>query len=254
MKLVSIINAWADTIELLPKCIKNHLEFCDAVIVVYSSMSNHGNSDQGAMIDFINGYQNQKVKFVVCEISPQLHPQVSEARKRNLGIDKARDMGFTHFFAADADEFYVRAEVEEAKKMFAEPRLNGLVCRSRVYIGKPTLWVPDHTLVSFIHRLDPKYHMGGFNYYPFTYDDHGNAHIDPTRRINETRGISMCDVTMHHFSYFRANIDLKIQNSSANLRRSEEGIKRDIANAAPGYKVTFNYHQELQETSNQFNL
>lgn len=253
MRLVSIINAWIDTIELLPKCIKNHLAFCDGVIVVVTSESNYGNPDNGVMGNFITDNDfGSNVHFVTADIDTRLTAQVNESRKRNKGLDVARSHGFTHFFLADADEFYLAHEVRDAKERFSDPTLNGLVCRTRVYIAKPTLWVADHTLISFIHKLKPQTMSGAYPSYPNTYDDHGNAHIDPTRRINEVNRVEMCDVTMHHMSYVRDNIDLKIQNSSANLKRSEAAIKRDIANARYGYKVTFNYHQELQECYNLF--
>lgn len=252
MKLVSIINAWQDTLCLLPHVMLNHLQFCDSVVLVWSSMSNHWNSDDGKMLAFIcEG--TEKVLNVQCEPVKGLTPLANETRKRNAGIEYARSKGFTHFFLADGDEFYTPNEVHVAKGLFDEPNLNGLVCPLRVYVGKPTLSCKDHTLVSFIHKLKDKTYAGNFKEYPYAYDEQGNAHIDPSRRINETRGIVMCDVTMHHLSYIRSDIQLKIDNSSANLRRSEAAIKRDIVNACPGY-VSELYHRPLEETPNYFNI
>jgi hypothetical protein len=215
-------------------------------------MSNHWNSDEGKMLAWIcEGYE--KVLTIQCEPVKGLTPLANETRKRNAGIEYARSKGFTHFFLADGDEFYKPEEVEEAKKLFDEPNLNGLVCGLRVYVGKPTLSTTDHTLISFIHKLKDKTYAGNFKEYPYAYDEQGNAHIDPSRRIFETRGIVKCDVTMLHMSYVRKDIQLKIDNSSANLRRSEAAIKRDIQNAAPGY-VSELYHRPLELSPNFFNL
>lgn len=255
MRLCSIINAWEDTQELLPMAIFNHLEFCDGVVLVVSRQSNRFNAPSEDWIETINTYsQHEKVFVEFCEPEPGLQAQLNETRKRNRGIMRARELRFTHFFLADADEFYNVDEVDEAKQLFNDDRLNGVVAKSRVYIKSPTLWVNDHTLVPFIHKLKPETYCGSFREYPYAYDQKGHAHIDPTRRINVTRGVTMCDVVMYHMSYVRRNIDLKIANSSANLKRSEAYIKADIANAKPGYKVTFNYHQELQQSENIFNI
>lgn len=254
MTLYSIINAWADTLDLLPKAIDNHLQFSDGVIVVFSRLSNKFNDDGGKIADFIDKYpRGKKVVFEICEPERNLLPVVNETRKRNHGINYARGR-CSHFFLADADEFYFREEVQQAKKIFDNPNINGIVCGLKVYISKPTLWCEDHTLVSFIHKMKPETYCGGFREYPYAYDEQGKAHIDPTRRINETRGVVMTDVTMHHYSYVRQDIDVKIDNSSANLGRSRDAIKRDLAAAAPGYKVTFGYNKELKESPNYFGL
>jgi len=143
MRLVSIINVWHDCLCLLPHAIKNHLQFCDDVIVVWSSKSNHGNEDGGKMLEFVTSQNG--VLYQQCEPVKGLTPLANETRKRNAGIEYAKAKGFTHFFLADADEFYIPEEVEKAKELFNEPNLNGIVCPLRVFVGKPTLWCGDHT-------------------------------------------------------------------------------------------------------------
>lgn len=253
MKLVSIINAWADTVELLPFCIDNHLQFCDSVIIVVSSMSNHGNLSS-AMDDFIRDYpHNPRVMFERFQPFKGYTPLVNETAKRNLGLQKAieSNYGFTHYLIADADEFYIAEEVNDQKKWW--PKVNGLVCRLRVYVAKPTLWCEDHTLVPFIQRLHKSSAVGNNRDYPFAYDEAGNAHIDPSRRPDFKTFIYMSDVLCHHFSYVRRDIDMKIDNSSANLRRSRQVIYDELKNAKPGY-VSHLYHKTLKESENIFNI
>lgn len=252
MKLVSIINVWADCLELLPHCIENHLQFCDSAIVVWSMYSNHG-AREDRMFQYV--YENGHKNTLYIEIEPVrgLKPLANETIKRNAGIDYAKSKGFTHFFLSDADEMYKPEEVVEVKKLFNDPHLNGVVCPLVVYVGKPTLYCEDHTLVPFIHKLNKHTQAGNFKSYPYAYDSSGHAHIDPSRRLDETRGIIMCNATMHHYSYVRANIDLKINNSSAKLNRSEAIIKRDIANAKPGYFSEL-YSKHLKESPNYFDI
>lgn len=253
IRLVSIINAWSDTVELLPFCIDNHLQFSDAVIVVVSAMSNHGNTDS-VMADFIRNYPlNARVLFEHFEPFLKYIPRVNEAAKRNFGIQRAIEnpYKFTHYLMADADEFYIPEDVQKEKKRLS--CVNGLVCRTRVYIKTPKLWTEDHTLVPFIQRLHTTSVVGNFKYFPFAYDESGAAHIDPTRRPNFTNGIEMSDIICHHFSYVRKNIDLKINNSSANLRRSVKIIYEELHDAKPGY-VSKLYHSPLKESENLFNI
>jgi hypothetical protein len=253
MKLASIINVWADCVELLPFCIKNHLQFCDGVIVIWSLKSNHG-ADGDDMFEFVWSYKNNdRVSFHQLEPVKGLKPLANETRKRNRGIDIARDSGFTHFMVADADEFYHADKIKVDKEQIELEDLNGLVSPLRVYIGKPTLWCHDHTLVPTIHRLTVKSYVGGFKEYPFAYDKQGNAHIDPSRRHFYTKGIKMGFAYCHHYSYVRKNIDMKIDNSSANLKRSRQVIYDELRDAKPGYLSKL-YHQPLRSCENYFNL
>lgn len=253
MRLASIINVWADCVELLPFCIKNHLEFCDGVIVVWSQYSNHGVKND-AVLEYIlaNGHDS-RVEFVQCEPWRGVTPLNSETRKRNHGIATAREKGFTHVLISDADEFW-DAEVMKALKIKCEANgTNGYVHPLKVFIKEPTLWCDDHTLVPGIQKLTKDFSVGSFNAYPFAYDEKGHAHIDPSRRPNTLKGIVYSPAPMAHMSYVRKNIDLKIDNSSANLRRSRQVIYDELRDAKPGY-VSKLYHQPLQECENYFNI
>lgn len=253
MNLVSIINAWSDTVELLPACIDNHLQFCDHVMVVASSMSNRGQSNS-VMAEFIRNYKrNPRVSFEQFEPFLKYKPVINETAKRNLGIIKARERDFTHFIICDADEFYDAAEMNAEKYRFHKKSLNGLVHPLKVYIKTPTLYTEDHTLVCGIHKLTKEVSCGNFKYYPFAYDNNGQAHIDPSRRMSFTTGIEMSSVYMHHYSYVRRNIDLKIENSTAKLTNSRQVIHEELNNAAPGY-ISKLYHRPLKSCPNYFNI
>jgi len=250
MKLASIINVWADCVELLPFCIKNHLEFCDNVIAVWSQNSNHFVKNDAVLEYIVANGHDSRVEFVQLEPVKGLKPLANETRKRNHGIDIAYLKGFTHFLVADADEFYHPEEMERDKKRFDNQGLNGLVSPLIVYVGKPTLWCEDHTLVPTIHKLTKDAYTGSFKEYPFAYTGQV-ARIDPSRRPNFLKGIETSDTKCHHFSYVRKDIDLKIDNSSANLKNSREAIKQHIKNAAPGYKSGYGI---LKECPNYFNI
>lgn len=251
MRLTSIFNVWIDALELLPSCIDNHLSFSDDCIVIWSSKSNHGKSDNGQMLEFIATYKRY-VNFHQVEPDKRFTPLVNETRKRNYGIEIAKKIGYTHFILADSDEYYKPDEMNQEKKRFDNPSLNGLVHPLKVYIKSPTLYTFDHTLCCGIHKLNKDTYAGNFQVYPYAYDEKG-AHIDPSRRISFTKGIERSGVYMHHFSYVRKNIDLKIDNSTANLKRSRQVIYDELRDAKAGY-VSKLYHQPLQECENYFDI
>jgi hypothetical protein len=165
----------------------------------------------------------------------------------------AKDQGFSHFIIMDADEFYKQDEFAAEKERVERDNLNGIVCPLKVYIKNATLWCEDHTLVPSIHKLFKNTMVGSFKHYPFNIDAQGNSHIDPCRRVNCFDRIVMSSMVMHHMSYIRSDIDLKINNSSARLERSRQVIYDELIDAKPGYQSKL-YHRELKECVNIFNL
>lgn len=254
MKLTSIITVWADCLCLLPHCLNNHLKFCDEILVIWSQHSRHGERND-SVLEYIaaNGH-DQRVKYHQLEPMRGFSPLQNETRSRNHGIDLARKSGASHILIADADEFYAPNGMLSCLQSFREDKkLNGFVHRIRVYIKTPTLYTTDHTLVPGIHQLMPNTQCGPFKFYPYAYDQKLVPHIDPSRRFNFFNGIQMSDYYMHHMSYVRSDIDLKIDNSSANLRRSRQTIYNELREAKAG-RMSELYHKPLQECENHFNI
>jgi hypothetical protein len=254
MRIVSIVNAWACCAEFLPHFIKNHLQFADGIIIVWSQSSNHGVKNDAVLEYMLSCSQDSRVEFVQLEPMKGVKPLQNETRKRNHGIDIAKQKGFTHFLICDLDEFWDHEVMERLKIKIEENNgINGFVHPLKVFIKLPTLYCDDHTLVPGIQKMRKDSYVGNFKEYPFAYDEKGNAHIDPSRRPNTLTGIVYSPAPMAHMSYVRKNIDLKIDNSSANLKRSRQVIYDELRDAKPGY-VSRLYHQPLKETENFFNL
>lgn len=229
MKLCAIYCAWSDCIDLLEKSINNIMPVVNEVIIVWSNMSNKGET-----IPFRIGHFGSNVHFAQYEPDSYWSSALNETNKRNVGLETARMQGCTHFLMMDCDEFYRREDVEREKLRMERDNLNGLVCGVRVYVKEPTLWCEDHTRVPFITKLTEDVKLGSFRG-PFTHSDKdGSALIDPTRRTSHKRRVEWSDVIMHHFSYVRQDMDLKIRNSTANLKRSRAVIMEEMAQARPG--------------------
>jgi hypothetical protein len=246
MRLVAIYNAWSDCTDLLKKSIDTILPCVDGVFIVWSNASNYGQN-----IPFTFRYDHPKVKFFHVEPMRLRPPAFNETMKRNFGLQQAKE--YTHFLIMDCDEFYFYDEVMAEKERIESEDLNGTVCRLKVYIKEPTLWCEDHTLVPFIQKNCNNVSVGHFKYYPYAYDQNREAHIDPTRRPSHKDKIGFSDLYMHHMSYVRKDIMLKINNSTANLRRSMATILSDMDNAKPGY-VSQLYHKELNECKDYFKI
>lgn len=247
IKLISIVNLW-DGGELLPYLMDATLPHVDEMIVIYSNLSNYG--------ERIEHYFYELPAFVTLvnwEPSIKMPAHKNEVAKRNYGLKYAIDRGATHILMQDMDELYMPDDFEREKERVYMNNLNGLVCGLRCYFKEPTLWCHDHTLVPFIQKVTPGLQFGSFKHYPFAYDKHGNAHIDPTRRLSHTRLIEWSDIVMHHFSWVRKDIDRKINNSSARNNILKSTIKEDLANASPGYYCKF-YRNELKACDNHFDI
>jgi len=175
----------------------------------------------------------------------------NEAEKRQMGIDWINQKEkFSHFIMLDCDEYYQKKCFRNAQKCIINNHINGSVIHLTTYFKKPTLKIEgfDNYYVPFIHRLKPDSCCGTSVSYPYK--------VDPTRRINEknVRLFSPNMIYMHHYSYVRANIHRKINNSSARYNLENTTIIDDYKNARAGYYLSNIYNKTLIAVENIFNI
>lgn len=258
MRLVSIINVWFDAIDLLPYCLQNQAECgVDGIIIIWSEASNHGEVKMDYLWPAIHPKSEASlIPIHIFQREPQFRdPRNSETDKRNFGLERARELGYTHFLTIDQDEMYDPIKFKKQKERFKnEPYLQGIVCPSNVYFKSPTLTVGrDVTLVPFIHQISARVKHEFNKRYPFAFDNKG-IRIDPTRQLSLTNGIQYTeDIVMEHYSYCRKDIELKIRNSTARTNIERSTIREDYKNAAPGVYCEF-YKAVIQPCENIFNL
>lgn len=248
MKLAAIYNVWADW-DLLTHSIENIFQVVDGIIVVYSRKSNSGElSDPPNDLYFPGNVELfQREPFA----SQAMH---CETDKRNFGLQKARELGYTHFIMMDVDEFYEpEAFLKEKQRFIDNPNLAGLVCASQVYVKSPTLTIGlDTTLVPFIHKITSGLKHEFNRNYPYAWEGR-NIRIDPTRSININSGVEWSPIVMHHMSYVRTDLKRKIRNSTAKSNIEKSTIMEDYRNAKDGYYFKF-YNKKLFTVDNIFNL
>lgn len=247
-RLCAIFCVWGDANDLIDYSLDNILPCVDGVLIVYSNKSNFGNYRE-----FYTSIDSVKIKSFNWEPDLRFQPHYNETAKRQHGLEKAKEGGFTHFIFIDGDEFYHDHELIKDRQRVYDNDLNGLVHRLKVLFKKPTLMCDDHTLVPGIQKLYPGTKTGNYRDFPFAYDKEGNAHIDPCRRLNHYQKVEMSESYMIHASWVRSDFEIKIQNSSArnNLRKSS--INKDLNQAAPNVYNEF-YRQALVEVPNWFGL
>ncbi len=250
MKLVAIYNVWYDSVELLTHSIKN-LQDCgvDGVIVVWSERSNYGEVQKDYLV------KQEGVHYVQCEPEGYRgHGTGNEEYKRNVGLNKAKELGFTHFLSLDSDEFYEPEEFKKYREIFLSSDINGIVCSCKTYFKKPSLTIgEDATLVPFIHKITLQIQHQFNRNYPYAWID-GKIRIDPTRSLNINSGVQFLpNLKMHHMSWIRKDIELKIRNSSAKGHIQRSTIRQDYMLAEEGYFVKY-YGKHLATAPNIFNI
>lgn len=248
MRICAIYCVWGDAV-LLDHSIRHIYPLVDGVIVVYSLLSNFGEHCKEP-INQLDG-----INYLRYEPDLGMRPVDNERAKRNIGLKKAKEMGFTHFLMLDADEFYDPQEFKNDKERFKNPDLLGLVCRVKTYFRLPTLTIGyDVTLVPGIHKLTPQLEFKWNTRYPFAFDGpKKEIRIDPTRQMNIFEGVEMSETTMFHFSWIRSDIDLKIRNSTARANIEKSTIAQDYLQAKEGYYCQF-YKARLEACENRFNI
>lgn len=253
MKLCAIYSVWDDW-DLLKISVQNISKVVDGVIIVWSEKSNYGEVSKPKPIAIWEEYP-YKTEFFTYQHEPVLHhPQHAETRKRNYGLDQAKELGFTHFITMDSDEFYDRYELIAAQKYLNDnPHLNGLVVESYVYFKSPTLTIgKDVTLVPHIHKLTPTIKHEFNKQYPFAWEGK-KIRIDPTRSFNINSGVEMFECPMHHMSWVRKDPEKKVRNSTARANLQRSTILQDYLNAEEGYFCQF-YQKRLVRVPNRFGI
>jgi len=199
--------------ELLEDSIRSIRPHVDYISVVYQETSNFGNPCSEELVPLLTRLKNEGSVDELYRYKP--HPlkggHHNEITKRNIGLFLSEGQKCTHHMAMDSDEFYTNEQFELMKKTMVDGDYDSGACQMTTYYKEP------------IYRLDPKedYYVSllykirrGKQYVlglPFP------VLVDPTRRMEggKCKIFSREEIEMHHMSYVRKNIKIKLQNSSA---------------------------------------
>lgn len=252
MKLAAIYNVF-DGVELLKgsmKCLHGHV---DHFIIVVQNVSNYGEHFNGFDDLDLDEFKINDSTVMIVRFTPEIHASEpgmkNETLKRNIGIDMARTLGCTHFMHVDCDEYYQNFDM--MKEEFIQSGCDASVCQILTYFSKPIFRfeLPDNYFVPFIHELKSHTYAG---FVPYKY------YVDPTRRISGADKIHMMSHMMHHFSYVRKDISMKVRNSSArsNILKSnllEQYWSKELQQDPEGYFVD-GFNQKITVVENIFGI
>lgn len=215
MKLIAVYNVF-DGEEFLEESIRSIRDYVDEIYAVCQTKSYNG-------IQYEGGYNKSKE---LCEIGLINFGLVfntdNQLTKRQYCLDLAKEHGATHFLGMDCDEIYKPKEFAKAKE-FAKDK-KGTYCKIQTYFKERDLTIGlDNYYVPFIHSID-KDSITGSKDYPVT--------VDPRRSING--GAVEAPITMHHYSWVRDNIELKVNSHNSKQLIINNGILEDYYNAKEG--------------------
>jgi hypothetical protein len=213
LKLACIYNVW-DASYLLRGSIMQIRKHVDVVIVVRQDVSNYGEVSQESQVVcdqlLFEGLIDQVILFV-----PENHLKRkgfhNECKKRNLGLERAKELQCTHYILMDCDEYYHEHQFANAKNIVEKSGYEFTRISLYTYFKEPT-WklVPlENYYVPFICRLKQTTLIG---------NDHSGAYVDPARAPKQIMKISDLPISwivMHHYSWIRKDIGQKLRNSSA---------------------------------------
>lgn len=136
IKLAAIINLW-DGIELLRGSIDCYKDHVDEIIIVWQEVSNFGEPHNPPSIINLSSEVNRKTTFLKYDPYFSLGGSQNEVKKRNIGLDIARELRCTHFFHIDVDEYY--EDFGGLKKEYLISCKKASICKIYTYFKKPTL-------------------------------------------------------------------------------------------------------------------
>jgi len=201
--------------ELLEGSINTIRDSVDYISAIYQTTSNFGSQCSPDLIPLLN---NLKEKGLIDELF-EYKPNISmggawnEINKRNIGVNFSLTNKCSHHMAMDADEYYLKDEFEYMKNIIKDGDYDSSACKMITYYKswEYQLDPPEDYYVSLLFKIDEnKEYIHGHSF---------PVEVDPTRRMSNKncKIFSREEIEMHHGSYIRNDIKIKLQNSSAKV-------------------------------------
>ena len=212
-KICYNINAF-DASELIETVLTEIRDQIDCVNAIWQKNSYCGNKMDVIDIDEIHRLHKLKLIDNLIEFTGDFRKphREQETDKRNMGIQWAKEKGYSHVISADADELYDKDQFRYAKEVINK---NGWPITYWSYINYYKDF--EHYLVYPFRPLVPGIHS---TYFTYTFNGPAPGPTDPTRRILNPMNIGTYvfkdeEIRMCHAAWIRKNIRKKLENWSA---------------------------------------
>lgn len=196
--------------ELLLPSIRRMREVAHKIVVVYSNISNFGESNPGLM-NVIKQIENESLADIIVQFFPKKdNAHKNETAKRNMGLEHCLDCDV--FMTMDCDEFYEPSQLLNALRLFVLSDRNTSACKMQTYYKKSNVIIEpaEEYYVPLFYKVDDR---------RFILNQKWPVLADPTRKLRPDSFIEFSRdiIEMHHMSYVRNDIRRKLRNSSANI-------------------------------------
>ena len=218
MKLGVSYNVF-DSEELLEGSIRQIRESVNFVSIVYQTNSNFGKPCNDNLIPLLKKLKEDGLIDYLFEYKPimNLGAHFNEIAKRNIGISLSTRNECTHHMSIDADEYYTQSQFEYLKEQTIKNDLDSSYCQMRTYYKtwEYQLDPPEEYYVSLLFKIK--------NNNVFEIGKNCPVLVDPTRRMEpgKFKIFKRDEIEMHHGSYIRNDIRVKLENSSASVNFRE---------------------------------
>ena len=238
-----------DGLETLEASIRSIRECVDIVIVSYQTVSWGGTHCSPLLLPTLQRLKENGLIDVIMEFTKFVPSSLAkpddvirakkyECDKRQTCLEKALELGATHYTSMDADEFYIKEQFEEAKRQIIQDKLQATAVRYINYLT-PTLHQGySRFKVPFIYEIGPKSRHHSVQ---FMFSD-----VDPTRGITDdsytrSRVFERDLITMHHMEMVREDLLGKYQASSRYFKKREDlpTLAEDITHAQKTGELRF---------------
>jgi hypothetical protein len=212
MKLGVSYNVF-DSEELLEGSIKQIRDSVNFISVVYQTKSNFGNPCNENLVPLLKKMKEEGLIDYLFEYKPNVNlgAGFNEVIKRNIGLSLSTRNACTHHMSMDADEYYIQSQFELLKEQTIENDLDSSYCQMKTYYKswEYQLDPPEEYYVSLIFKIKENN--------SFEFAKNCPAMVDPTRRMEpgNYKIFKRNEIEMHHGSYIRNDVKLKLENSSA---------------------------------------
>mgnify|MGYP001202892594 FL=1 len=212
MKLGIAYNLF-DGEELLEDSIKSIRENVDYITVIYQNISNFGHKSKSDLLTLLTQLKEQNLVDNLIEYKPQVNVggHQNEMVKRNLGLYDCKRNNCTHFMSMDSDELYDKEQFKMVKDIMVNEEYDSSSCQLVTYYksGEYRLDPKEDYYVSLIFKIRPGIEFVFGHPFPVM--------VDPTRRMlpGKCKVFTREEIEMHHFSYVRKDLNIKLTNSSA---------------------------------------
>ena len=211
MKLGISYNVF-DGEELLEKsilCIRDQVDF---ISVVYQEKSNFGNQCDPNLLPLLTSLKEKGLVDELFEYKPKINQggHFNESMKRNIGLFLSEGAKCTHHMSMDTDEYYDSKQFKFMCSTIEEGNYDSSACQLVTYYKNTEYRLDpmEDYYVSLIYKITPGKTFVGC---PFP------VLVDPTRRMpaGNCKIFTREEIEMHHLSYVRNDIRVKLTNSSA---------------------------------------